>query len=74
MTSAPTTVVYSTSSAEWKGIACSSTKLSHTNYMQGGAAQRSGKILQGDKLIDVDGRPVSKQVMKHVVSHTFDLL
>jgi hypothetical protein len=40
-------------------------------HMQGGAAERSGKILPGDTLMDVDGRPVSKQVMEYNALHTY---
>jgi len=43
-------------------------------HMQGGAAERSGKILPGDTLMDVDGRPVSKQVMEYSALHTYDYL
>ena len=43
-------------------------------HMQGGAAERSGKILPGDTLMDVDGRPVSKKVMEYSALHTYDHL
>jgi hypothetical protein len=76
-TSTPRTVADSTSSAGLQERACSSKKAASyisIFHMQGGAAERSGKILPGDTLMDVDGRPVSRQVMEYIALHTYDHL